>query len=107
MPFIEKYHITSFIWIFNKNNWNFIMNRSNELIDLATTDNTCIASYESVVDEYSEDGKWEFNSNKEKIEMTFSSNELAHSMKIIELKEKKMKLEMYDRSDLKFTFVKK
>jgi hypothetical protein len=65
---------------------------------MATYEN-CFPYYTNVNETSSDKGSWEFDSDKENINMTYDNGSYKETWEIIELREKQMKLEMIEEGD--------
>ncbi len=86
---------------------NFASNINFTSLDFNTSYINCSPSYTNNTQSYTDTGKWEFASDKEDIKITYSDGSVEN-WKIIELREKEMKLEMTTGSTVdKMTLEKK
>lgn len=100
---------TRWIWTFEKNDWNFTASITDKQLDPVSTFNSCTDEYTYNDATDTDAGGWKFISNKERIEITFNSGNFSTiAFEIKELREKEMKLEGYNATDLwKITFKKR
>lgn len=103
----DEYNTTRFVWNFDKNDWNYSQTETSKVFDQQFAYYNCIATYDYDTDTYLEGGTWKLLSGKEKIEITSQYGDIM-TFKIIELREKEMKLEGNDGGSIvKMTFAKR
>jgi hypothetical protein len=91
---------TRFIWTFEKNgDWNYEQTTSNQDIDFDLSYDLCNDYYDYTTSNYNLNGSWMFVSNNEKLEIKYNTGEIE-TWEIKELREKQVKLEMFDGTDI-------
>lgn len=94
VSYSESAQLTRLIWTFEKNgDWNFTISSATKELDFQSTYNSCYPVYNYRNEQYTDKGIWLFNSNKEELEIRFDSGDPPINFKILELREKRMKLE--------------
>lgn len=106
----ESYNINQFLWTFSKDGtWSNSTANSDKELDYNTSYDLCsdFYNYKDYIE--TENGKWKFVSDKEKLSITYSDGTTQpQTWTIKELREKEMKIEFLDGSTIvKITFEKR